>query len=61
MLPVHSTCNAAAMPPSQNAGSNDSVRSSRFMRKMGASARGLVTAERWLCTTAFGVAVLPEV
>ncbi len=30
------------MPPSQNAGSSDIVRSSRFMRKIGASARGLV-------------------
>ena len=61
MLPLASTCSAAAMPPSQNAGSNDSVRSSPVMRKMVASARGLVTTERWLCTTAFGVAVLPEV
>ena len=49
------------MPPSQNAGSSDSVRSSAVMRKRGASARGLVATERWPWTTAFGVAVLPEV
>ena len=61
VLPVHSTCRAAAMPPSQNAGSSGSVRSSLVMRKIGASACGLVTTERWPCTTAFGVAVLPEV
>ena len=49
------------MPPSQNAGSSGIVRSSPVMPKIGASAWGFVTTERWACTTAFGAAVLPEV
>ena len=40
VLPVHSTCSAAAMPPIQNAGNNGMVRSALVMRKIGASARG---------------------
>ena len=49
------------MPPSQNAGRSGIVRSSLVMRKIGASARGLVATDHWLWTTAFGDAVLPEV
>ena len=61
VLPVHRTWRAAAMPPSQNAGRSDIVRSSLVIPKIGASACGFVTTARWSCTTAFGVAVLPEV
>ena len=42
VLPVHRTWRAAAMPPSQNAGRRGIVRSSLVMRKIGASACGLV-------------------
>ena len=49
------------MPPIQNAGSSGMVRSSAVMPKYDASTEGWRATVRCACTTAFGVAVLPEV